>query len=70
MAKGNSGRIVIEIDPELKSELYSILAREGKTLKEWFILQANSYLQNNSQLSFEFQKDSKSDFFRFRNRAT
>ena len=54
MAKGSSGRIVIEIDPKLKNELYSILAREGKTLKDWFVIQANNYLRNNSQLGFEF----------------
>ena len=60
MAKGNSGRIVLEIDPELKNKLYSILAREGKTLKDWFILQANSYLQNSSQLKFEFRENNES----------
>lgn len=37
MAKGRSGRIVIEIDPELKRQLYSALAMDALTLKEWFV---------------------------------
>lgn len=37
MARGISGRVVIELEPELKRQLYSILAVQGLTLKEWFI---------------------------------
>lgn len=33
---GNSGRIVIDVDPDLKRKLYSTLALSGSTLKEWF----------------------------------
>ncbi len=51
MAKGSSGRIVIEIDPELKHELYEVLAKEDLTLKDWFLLNANKYLKNKGQLS-------------------
>jgi hypothetical protein len=36
MARGESGRIVIEVDPTLKGELYVELARRGLTLKAWF----------------------------------
>lgn len=46
MSIGNSGRIVIEVEPEIKRQLYSALAREGKTLKEWFLLHADQYLQS------------------------
>jgi len=49
MAIGESGRIVLEIDPELKRNLYSVLALENKTLKEWFILMADNYVQNQRQ---------------------
>lgn len=45
MAKGGSGRVVMEINPELKKELYSILALEEKTLKDWFIEQAEDFLK-------------------------
>lgn len=37
MVQGASGRVVIEIEPHLKRQLYSTLAAQGMTLKEWFI---------------------------------
>ena len=49
MAIGESGRIVLEVEPELKRKLYSTLALEHKTLKEWFILMAESYIQAQHQ---------------------
>ena len=36
MAVGKSGRVVIEIDPELKEQLHKEIKMQGKTLKEWF----------------------------------
>lgn len=36
MARGESGRIVLQVDPDLKGELYVELARRGLTLKAWF----------------------------------
>ena len=51
MSIGNSGRIVIEVEPELKRELYAYLTRDGLTLKEWFLQEARTYLATNSQLS-------------------
>ena len=45
MAKGDSGRIVLEVDPTLKKQLYSILALEQKTLKDWFIQQAEQHIK-------------------------
>ena len=50
MARGESGRIVVEIDPEQKEALYSALRRRGLTLKDWFLMQAASYLQEEHQL--------------------
>lgn len=44
MAKGDSGRIVLEVDPNLKKTLYSLLVLEQKTLKDWFIEQAEQYI--------------------------
>ena len=44
MAKGDSGRIVIEVDPDLKRRLYSALALESLTLKDWFIKNVDLYL--------------------------
>lgn len=46
MARGRSGRVVIEVDPALKRDLYVALATEEATLKDWFIQQAQAYLRN------------------------
>lgn len=51
MAVGKSGRIVLEVEPELKQRLYSALALENKTLKEWFILTANDHIRSQEQPS-------------------
>jgi hypothetical protein len=51
MAVGKSGRIVLEIEPELKQRLYSALALERKTLKEWFILTAVDHIRTQQQPS-------------------
>lgn len=50
MSIGNSGRIVIEVETEIKRELYSALSREGMTLKEWFLKSANSYISDRTQI--------------------
>ena len=46
MSKSESGRIVLEIDPQLKKQLYSFLALEDKTLKDWFSEKAGSYVRS------------------------
>lgn len=51
MAKGESGRIVIEIDPDFKRELYATLERDGLTLKGWFVQRANRYVADHIQPS-------------------
>lgn len=50
MARGESGRIVLEIDPSQKEDLYSALTRDGLTLKDWFLNQAAQYLRDQDQL--------------------
>ena len=50
MSIGTSGRIVIEVDPNLKRVLYSNLAVRGFTLKEWFIANAESFIRDESQV--------------------
>lgn len=39
MAIGNSGRIVIDIDPKLKKEIHALIKRKGLTMREWFLEQ-------------------------------
>jgi len=53
MAKGSSGRIVVEIDPEIKLRLYGTLGKQGLTLKEWFIHSAEQYINEEAQLSLD-----------------
>jgi len=57
MPVGKSGRIVIEIDPELKQELYQSLGNEDSSLKEWFLTHVKGYLSGKSQVSINFESD-------------
>jgi len=40
MAIGKSHRIVIEVEPGIKQEIYAALSLKGMTLKDWFLEQA------------------------------
>jgi hypothetical protein len=59
MSIGNSGRVVVEVDPELKKALHATLVRDGLTLKEWFVKSAETYLTHTSQLTLGFEKRQK-----------
>jgi len=49
MSIGESGRIVLEVEPDLKRRLYSMLALENKTLKQWFIAMAEQHIDAQQQ---------------------
>lgn len=51
MARGNSGRIVIEVEPEVKRKLYAALALSGSTLKDWFVKEAEQFSEDVRQPS-------------------
>ncbi len=51
MARGPSGRFVIEVDPILKRDLHAALAADGLTLKDWFLQHASEYLAERRQLT-------------------
>ena len=57
MARGQSGRIVVEVDPRLKLELYTALTARGLTLKAWFLEEAERFLEAQRQPSL-FTRDS------------
>jgi hypothetical protein len=57
MSIGSSGRLVIEIDPELKRRLHSALAMDGLTLKQWLVLQADAYLAAVSQMKLSLEPE-------------
>lgn len=58
MSIGSSGRIVIEIEPESKRLLYAALARDGMTLKDWFLRNVENYMTANNQLPLSFSNGS------------
>jgi hypothetical protein len=38
--------LVLEIEPELKRRLHARVAAEGRSLKDWFLEQAEKYLNH------------------------
>lgn len=58
MARGESGRIVIEVDPDIKKELYQRLEVENCNLKAWFLGQVEEYLSDDNQLLLELDCES------------
>ncbi len=49
MSIGNSGRIVIEMEPEIKKQLHAVLRLEGKNLKSWFLENVEELLEQHGQ---------------------
>jgi hypothetical protein len=49
MSRGNSGRIVLEIDPSVKDDLYIALAKRKLTLKDWFLIQCEQFINDTNQ---------------------
>ena len=50
MAQGDSGKVVIELDPEFKKALYKVLRLKDLTMKDWFVQQAEEFMENADQL--------------------
>lgn len=48
---GQSGRIVIDVEPELKRQVYSTLALSGTNMKDWFTRAAGALVRDSSQPS-------------------
>lgn len=52
MPQGKSGRIIIDVDPEFKEEVYQAVHRQGfGSMKEWFIQQAARVCEESRQPS-------------------
>ncbi|MBL1259074.1 MAG: hypothetical protein COB33_000935 [Thiotrichaceae bacterium] len=60
MARGKSGRVVLEIDPELKRQLYASLENRQETMKEWFIKEAESLIYGDKKPSLADASDKQS----------
>jgi len=52
MSRGNSGRIVLEVDPSIKDDLYIALAKRKLTLKDWFLMQSTQFIYDTNQPNF------------------
>lgn len=61
MARGESGRIVLVVDPEMKRRLYAALALSGSTLKDWFIKVAQDYCIESQQPSLFRERKTQPD---------
>lgn len=57
MSVGPSGRIVVEVEPELKRKLHSVLLKDGQTLKDWFVTQAKSYVEGHQQMKLSLSNE-------------
>ena len=61
MARGKSGRVVLEIDPELKRKLYATLEHQQQTMKDWFIREAEGLIYGEKQISLLDELDGEGD---------
>jgi len=51
MPRGRSGRIVVEVEQELKGRLHATLALDGLTVKQWFVDRATDYVESRAVLA-------------------
>ena len=51
MARGTSGRLVVDIDPELKKQFHAALTLDGTTFKDWLLMHLEQYLKDRNQPS-------------------
>jgi hypothetical protein len=70
MARGPSGRVVVEIEPALKRALHAALAQDGRTLKDWFIARAESYLDAHFQMSLPLAAETEAVYSSNRTRES
>ena len=49
MSRGPSGRLVVELEPDLKHELYVALSSDGLTFKDWLTGQVERYISEQRQ---------------------
>jgi hypothetical protein len=54
MAHGTSGRVVIDLDPAFKQELYDTLKQKGMNMRAWFLTEAQKLCEEHRQPPLAF----------------
>ena len=54
--RGKSGRIVVQLDPAIKRRLYSKLASDGLTLKDWLTQKIDAYLADDEAVQLRLRR--------------
>lgn len=49
MSRGPSGRLVVELEPDLKHQLYIALSLDRLTFKDWLVGQVERYISEQRQ---------------------
>jgi len=49
MAQGKSGKLIAEINTKLKIDLYSKLAKDQLTFKDWLVKESSKYVYGTSK---------------------
>lgn len=49
MARGQSGKLIAEIDPALKRQFHAALTLDGSTFKDWVLENIHDYLEHRSE---------------------
>ena len=63
MAQGKSGRIIIDVDPEFKKEVYEAIHNQGFSgMKEWFMQQAELVCEESKQPSLSFAAEDQAAY--------
>ena len=55
VARGKSGKIVVEIDPDLKAEIYHTLELRGLNMKNWIEQEGRRLIASTTQPELPFQ---------------
>lgn len=59
MPVGDSGRVVIEIDPATKKQLHQLLRSDGLNMKDWFLQNAEAYFESKAAQQKLFDESGK-----------
>lgn len=57
MSIGNSGRVVIDMEPSKKQDLHMVLRKEGTNLKTWFTEKVDELLAEKIQKTLPFDNN-------------